>query len=75
MNDSFWEELLSEIPQELKEDEVTIPMLIRKHGNKVGYKKMQDIVQGWIAEGKVEYIGKRLVNGKPCDAYRRIEKP
>ena len=73
MDEEFWDELLSTLPTELQPGEVTVGMLLEK-AQVLDHKSMKRRVDQWIKEGKVVYVGKRLIHGRSTDAYR-MAKP
>lgn len=71
MNNGFWEELFKDVPVMLQDGEKTISMMINELGRPMDFKTMQNQVKRWVAEGKLEPVGKRIVaNGKAAEAYR-----
>jgi Fic family protein len=73
--DDFWEqidEMFSDIPKPLQDDEITAPMVGRrlKCSDHAAKKYIQEKVQA----GLLESVGKRMMKNGPCEAWRMVKK-
>jgi Fic family protein len=73
--DEFWDEIdeiFADAPKPLQKGEITAPMLARRQGcsdptarRRIGKK---------VESGLMESVGKRMVKGGPCEAWRMVKK-
>jgi len=73
MNDDFWNELYKDVPVEIQEGEKTIRMMIEETGKNFMHTTMQLQINRWIKEGKLIYVGRRILpDGKIAKAYKAV---
>lgn len=65
--------ILQESPPELSEIDITVSRV--KERAKCGDKKAETMIKKWVADGAMEYIGKRRgQRGHKIDAWRLVTK-
>lgn len=72
MTDEFWDEIFADMAKPLAPGEKTVSMVCQQfkcsdHTARIRIRRLVD-------EGRLEAVGKRLVNGRPAYAWRVAKK-
>jgi len=72
MDDDTWDDIYNMFTQPLQEGEKTIKMMMEERGIKTSRRAMQDRVDRFVIDGKLIFVGKRLVGSRLSNAYKLV---